>query len=210
MTRGRAVFITFEGADGSGKTTQLRLLAERLHGAGREVLATSEPGGTEIGNQIRKILLDAANHRMSAKAELLLYFAARAQNVNELILPALERGATVLSDRFTDSTLAYQGAGRGLGRGVVMELHRIACGGLLPALTVCLDIDLDTALARARARHPGADRMDEQHSEFHEKVRREYRKIATAEPARFRLVDGSGDGETVAGRVWDVVSEFLD
>src|SRR6185369_11860217 len=146
--RGR--FITFEGPEGSGKSTQLRMLGERLRKAGRDVLETQEPGGTPIGVQIRHVLLDSKNHELCATAELLLMFASRAQNVDQLILPALSAGRTVLSDRFTDSTLVYQGVGRGLGAEVVYELDRIACRGLVPDLTLVIDIDAETGLERAR------------------------------------------------------------
>src|SRR5579863_7603956 len=144
------IFITFEGIDGSGKTTQLRILSEHLRQTGREVVEAVEPGGTEIGRQIRAILLDGRNTHLTPRAELLLYFASRAQNVEEVIRPALDAGKIVLCDRFTDSTLVYQGCGRGLGADVVMTLHQLACQGLDPDLTVFVDIDLDESLARAR------------------------------------------------------------
>jgi dTMP kinase len=149
----RSLFLTFEGMDGSGKTTQMRLLAERLRARGREVLETAEPGGTRIGIEIRRILLDAANQELGPTAEMLLYFACRAQNVDEWIMPALAAGKIVLSDRFTDSTLVYQGCGRGLGAETVMTLDRIACRGLVPDLTLLIDIDAETSLARAHARN---------------------------------------------------------
>src|ERR1041385_3251852 len=136
----RAIFITFEGIDGSGKTTQLRLLAERLRNAGREVVEAVEPGGTEIGRQVRAIVLDGRNTHLTPRAELLLYFASRAQNVEQVIRPALESGRIVLCDRFTDSTLVYQGCARGLGTEVVMALHQIACQGLEPDITLYIDI----------------------------------------------------------------------
>src|ERR1700689_5101965 len=132
----RGLFITFEGMDGSGKTTQMHRLAERLRGLGRTVLETAEPGGPPIAMKIRRILLDAANEELSPVAEILLYFASRAQNVDQWILPALARGEIVLSDRFTDSSLVYQGAGRNLGAETVVELERIACRGLKPPLTI--------------------------------------------------------------------------
>src|ERR1700735_2641653 len=140
-TTDRGLFVTFEGPDGSGKSMQARMLAQRLRGAGRAVLESVEPGGTPIGQQIRRILLDPANKELAATAELLLMFAARAQNVEQWILPALHRGTIVISDRFTDSSVAYQGAGRGLGRGTVLQLDRIACHGLVPDVTICVDID---------------------------------------------------------------------
>ena len=136
----RGIFITFEGMDGCGKTTQMRRLARRLKREGRSVLQTAEPGGTEIGLQIRGILLDSKNHELSPTAELLLYFAARAQNVDQWILPALSQGTIVLADRFTDSSLVYQGCGRGLGAETVLALDRIACRGLKPDLTLLIDV----------------------------------------------------------------------
>lgn len=206
--RGR--FISFEGTDGCGKSTQMRFLAAKLRAEGQDVLESAEPGGTRIGLQIRSILLDSANQELSPTAELLLYFACRAQNVDEWILPAIERGATVLSDRFTDSTLAYQGAARGLGRDVVMTIHAIACRGLLPDLTIYLDIDLNTSLERAHARNrliDGKDerRMDEQAVDFHHRVRQEYLKLAEKEPFRIKVIDGRADRKTVAVRIWEAV-----
>ena len=147
------LFLSFEGMDGSGKTTQMRLLIDRLRREGFDVLETAEPGGTEIGRQIRRILLDRANQALSARAELLLYFACRAQNVEEWIRPALAAGRVVVSDRYTDSTLAYQGAGRGLPEEMIRELHTFACGPTEPDATIYLDIDRETGLARARARN---------------------------------------------------------
>lgn len=199
-TRGR--FITFEGPEGSGKSTQLRLLGERLRKSGHDVLETQEPGGTPIGIQIRHVLLDAKNRELCPTAELLLMFASRAQNVDELILPALSAGRTVLSDRFTDSTLAYQGVGRGLGTDLVYELDRIACRGLIPDLTLLIDIDAETGLARARQ-----TRMEEQGVDFHRRVREAYRQLAADEPSRVKLIDGSQTPEAVADQVWQAVQE---
>jgi dTMP kinase len=208
----RGLFLTLEGPDGSGKTTQTRMLVERLRAAGCDVLETAEPGGTAIGRQIRTILLDAANQELRPTAELLLYFACRAQNVDETIQPALDRGMVVVSDRFTDSTLAYQGAARGLGEDLVLALDRIACRGLVPDLTICVDVDLETSLARARARnldHVRRDRMDEQSVEFHRKVREAYRRLADREPQRVRVVDGMLPQEQLAEAVWRIVSPLL-
>jgi dTMP kinase len=212
MTDRRGRFITFEGTDGCGKTTQMRLLADRLTAEGREVVETQEPGGTEIGLKIRQILLDPTNERLCPVAEMLLYFAARAQNFDQLILPAWDRGAVVLSDRFTDSTLAYQGGGRELGESVVMRLHEIACHGLLPDLTVYIDVDLETSLSRMRARSQAEarpDRIEEQAAEFHDRVRQAYLRLAAAEPARIKVVDGRGTISEVADRVWAVVEPAL-
>src|SRR5580693_3274521 len=197
-TTKRGLFISFEGPDGSGKSTQARMLAERLRGAGRAVLESVEPGGTPIGQQIRRILLDPANKELTATAELLLMFAARAQNVEQWILPALEQGKIVISDRFTDSSIAYQGSGRGLGWEMVLEVDRIACQGLVPDLTLCIDIDSETGLARAQSRGGLETRLEEQAIEFHHKVREAYHELARREPQRFRLVDGGGAPESIA------------
>jgi dTMP kinase len=208
-----ALFITFEGPDGSGKSTQARLLAERLRREGYAVLETVEPGGTPIGQQIRRILLDPANQELRAVPELLLMFAARAQNVEQSILPALQQGKIVVSDRFTDSSIAYQGAARGLGWETVLEVDRIACQGLVPDLTLCIDIDTETGLARAQLRNRNSGsheaRIDEQDVEFHHKVRDAYHELAQREPGRVRLIDGSGSELQIAAKVWDVVSGVL-
>jgi dTMP kinase len=203
------LFITLEGPDGSGKSTQARMLAERLRGQGRQVLETVEPGGTSVGQQIRRILLDPANQELTPVAELLLMFAARAQNVEQWILPALDAGKIVISDRFTDSSLAYQGSGRGLGRDIVLELDRLACRGLAPDITLCIDIDSETGLARALARGGAETRLEEQAIEFHHKVREAYHDLAQRDPARFRLIDGRGTPEAIAVKVWNEVSPLI-
>ena len=208
-TISRGLFITFEGPDGSGKSTQARMLAERLRGEAREVLESVEPGGTPIGQQIRRILLDPTNQELTATAELLLMFAARAQNVEQWILPALDQGKIVISDRFTDSSIAYQGAGRGLGTNTVLELDRIACHGLIPDLTICIDIDTETGLARARARGGVDTRLEEQAIEFHHRVREAYHELARTEPKRFHLIDGRGTPEAIANKVWEQVEVLL-
>lgn len=210
MTERRGRFITLEGTDGSGKSTQMRLLAERLRDRGRRVVETQEPGGTDIGKQIREILLDGRNGALCPVAEMLLYFAARAQNFDEIIMPAWRDGAIVLSDRFTDSTLAYQGSGRELGPGVVMQLHDIACHGLQPDLTIYLDIDVETSLQRAASRNGRkGDRMEEQSSEFFERVHKAYRDLAAGNPERIRVVDGRGSLSEVSGRIWGVVEPYV-
>lgn len=211
QSRGR--FITFEGIDGSGKTTQMRLLVQRLQTQGRDVLEAVEPGGTAVGRQIRRILLDAANQDLRPTTELLLYFASRAQNVEQCILPALAAGQIVVCDRFTDSTLAYQGYARGLGAETVLALDRIACRGLAPDLTLLIDLDLDTALARAQVRNAGGatdeTRMDDQSREFHQKVRDAYLALAKQHAGRFRVIDGRGTPEEIAGRVWESVAPHV-
>lgn len=211
-------FITFEGLDGCGKTTQMSLLAKRLRTAGCTVLESYEPGGTRIGAQVRRILLDSANHELCPTAELLLYFACRAQNVEEAILPALRRGEIVLSDRFTDSTLVYQGVGRGLGKQLVLTLDQIACKGLVPDLTLLLDIDLEISLARARSRNAAScqtgaaaeTRMDDQDLAFHRKVQQAYAELAAEHPERISVIDARAAIEDIAERIWRVVARRLD
>ena len=204
----RGFFLTFEGMDGSGKSTQMRLLSQRLRAAGRVVCETAEPGGTAIGQQIRAVLLDAKNHELAPVAELLLYFASRAQAVDQWIRPALARGEIVVSDRYTDSTVAYQGYGRGLGVDTVKALHRIACAGVDPDLTILVDIDLETSLERARA-HKEADRMERQRAEFYSRVREGYLTLAKEEPGRIMVIDGRDTIENVAAKVWHVVAAHV-
>jgi dTMP kinase len=203
MERGR--FITFEGIDGCGKTTQFRILAQWLRDRGKEVVETVEPGGTAIGQQIRRILLDPASAEIQPRTELLLYFASRAQNVEQVIRPALEAGSIVLCDRFTDSTLVYQGCGRGLDTDVVRDLDRIACRGLKPDLTFLIDIDLETSLMRAKRRNervgPAESRIDEESAAFHERVRQGYLALAKAEPDRIAVIDGCEGISEVGQRI---------
>ena len=191
-------FITFEGVEGCGKTTQLRLLKERLEAAGERVTATREPGGCPIADQMRAILLDAKNSAITPLSELLLYAAARAQHVREVIVPALERGEIVLCDRFTDATVAYQGHGRGLDLGTIGQLNRLATGGLEPRLTLLIDCPVQIGLSRALARIEAGSGAREERFElesvrFHERVRAGYLSLAAAFPERFLVVDGSGD-----------------
>ncbi|MGD0869712.1 MAG: dTMP kinase [Bryobacteraceae bacterium] len=206
----KPLFITFEGMDGSGKTTQMHRLAARLRSMGRTVLETAEPGGPPIAMKIRRILLDAANQELSPVTEILLYFASRAQNVDEWIAPALARGEIVLSDRFTDSSLVYQGGGRNLGPDAVAALERIACRGLKPDLTLLVDVDAESSLARARARNAAAPhcetRLDDESIEFHRAVWDAYHALAAAEPERVKIVDGRTDIDTIERAVWRIVS----
>ena len=207
------IFITFEGMDGSGKTTQMHRLAERLRTMGRTVLVTAEPGGPPIAQKIRRIILDASHSEMSPVAEVLLYFASRAQNVDQWIRPALQRGEIVLSDRFTDSSVVYQGIGRGLGVETILELDRIACRGLKPDLTILVDVDAEASLARARARnaaepHPET-RLDDESMEFHLKVAGAYHSLAAAEPDRVRVVDGRAPIDQIEQAVWEVVRRYV-
>lgn len=214
-TSKRGLFITFEGNEGSGKSTQMRLLVGRLRAEGFPVTENQEPGATRIGSHIRRILLDPAHKEMAPMTELLMMFASRTQAAVEIVIPALERGDIVVSDRFTDSTLAYQGAARGLGFEIVSAVHRIALGSLLPDLTLCILIDLETGLARAKRRN-GASRkeanearLDKLSLDFHGRVEEGYRKIAALEPERFRIIDGAGERAEVAKRVWQKVRPLL-
>lgn len=194
----RGVFITLEGVEGAGKTTQAQLLKARLDGLGYPVVVTREPGGARIAEAIRALLLDSNNTDISPMTELLLYEAARAQHVDEVIRPALESGAVVISDRFADSTTAYQGAGRAIPSDVVHRLHRIATRGVWPDLTILLDVPIAEGLARA-GRSGLRDRMEREPDVFHERVRQEFLRLAAEEPERVKVVDGS--------RAPDVVSE---
>jgi dTMP kinase len=215
MSRHRGLFITFEGTEGSGKSTQMHLLVERLRDSGFTVVENQEPGATSIGKQIRRILLDPAHQEIAPMTELLLMFASRTQAAAEIIVPALELGHIVVSDRFTDSTLAYQGEARGLGFDTVLKAHQLALGSLKPDLTVCVRIDLKTGLARARTRNQGGPedaieaRLDQQALDFHRRVSEGYEKIASLEPRRFHMIDGEGDRATVAQRVWAEVSPLI-
>ena len=209
----RGVFITFEGMDGSGKTTQMHRLADRLRAQGRTVLETAEPGGPPIAQKIRRIILDAAHQEMSPVAEVLLYFASRAQNVDQWIKPALERGEIVLCDRFTDSSLVYQGGGRELGPDTVVALDRIACRGLKPDLTILVDVDPEASLARARARNAAQPtpetRLDDESMDFHRRVHQAYHALAAAEPGRIKVVDGRAPMDRIEQAVWEVVAPHV-
>jgi dTMP kinase len=206
------LFITFEGPDGSGKSTQMRILVERLRAADRTVVVNQEPGGTAIGQQVRAILLNPENHEMAALTELLLMFASRAQAAAETIRPALERGEIVVSDRFTDSSLAYQGGGRQLGFDLVLAVHRLALGDLYPDLTILVDIDLETGLSRAHGRNrqtQGRDeaRLDEQGLDFHERARAAYLRIAALDGDRVAVFDGAKPIDIVAEEIWQAVNQ---
>jgi dTMP kinase len=215
MNRNRGLFITFEGTEGSGKSTQMHLLVERLRSSGFTVIENQEPGATSIGKQIRRILLDPAHQELAPMTELLLMFASRTQAAAEIITPALELGHIVMSDRFTDSTLAYQGEARGLGFETVLKAHQLALGSLQPDLTLCIRIDIKTGLARAQNRNQKSPedasetRIDRQALDFHRRVGQGYEKIAALEPQRFRIIDGEGDRTTVAQRVWTQVSPLI-
>jgi dTMP kinase len=191
------VLIAFEGVEGAGKSTQLDRLRDELERRGHEVVVTREPGGTPVGERVRQVLLDPAVD-LDARAEALLFAAARAQLVEQVIRPALERGAVVLCDRYLDSSLAYQGAGRGLGRGPVQEVNRFATGGLLPDLVVLLDVDPAEGLGRNTA---SRDRIEVEGLGFHRRVREAFRELAAGDPGRFAVVDAAAPADQVAAAV---------
>lgn len=207
-------FITFEGIEGCGKTTQIRRAAQWLSSAGHEVVVTREPGGCPIADEIRAILLDARNSAMVPLAELLLYAAARAQHVSEVISPALAAGKVVLCDRFTDSTLAYQGYGRNLDRGVIGHLNALAAGSVKPDLTVVLDCPVETGLSRAMARINSSstareERFEQESRLFHERIRDGFLALAAAEPNRFAVVDGSQGVEETGVAIQNLLARRL-
>ena len=213
----RGLFITFEGLDGSGKSTQLRRLKEWLEGESYTVIPTRQPGGTRVGDRIRSLLLDSRSDSIAPMAELGLMFSDRAQAITEVIEPALAAGHVVLCDRFTDSSEAYQGGGRELGSQVVHELHAALCGGLRPDLTLLLMPDFHTSLARARQRNlrnvaaTGSDenRFEQENSAFYRRVFDKYQEIATREPLRVAAINSDGSIEEVHQRVVQVVRERL-
>ena len=194
-------FVSLEGGEGAGKTTVLNALRAALQDSGCEVVSTREPGGTPLAERIRRLLLDSAADNGCeapvAETELLLMFAARVQHVRETILPALERGAWVISDRFTDSSYAYQGGGRGLDGALIADLERRVVG-LQPGLTLLLDVDVDQGRHRALGRDPYPDRIEREHDDFFERVRAAFLARAAAEPQRFRVIDAARSAEAVS------------
>jgi dTMP kinase len=205
-------FITFEGGDGSGKSTQLKLLAEYLSTRGRQVVCTREPGGTNLGKMIRRVLLEAGDEKISPETELFLYLADRAQHVHEVVRPALAAGKIVLCDRFTDSTLAYQGYGRGVDLRMLEQLNRMASGGVAPDLTFLLDCAPDVGLSRTAARmetqKPGArreDRFERKEREFHERVRSGFQELARNDANRVRLLDAARPIEDLHAEIRAIV-----
>jgi dTMP kinase len=206
----RGMLITFEGVDGCGKTTQLGLLAGALRAAGHDVVTTREPGGTELGEDVRTALLDTANHGLNARAEALLYAAARAQLVEEVIRPELREGRIVLCDRYIDSSLAYQGYGRGLGFENIISLNMWATDCLLPDLTLVFAVDEQTRLARLPADALSLDRLEAEGDTFFREVAAGYERLVRDHPHRIRQVDGNGSPEEVHRAVMLVVAEELE
>jgi len=208
----RGLFITLEGIDGSGKSTQREMLAEQLKRRGFEIVVTREPGGTAIGEGIRQLMISDASVHVAPTTELLLYVAARAQHVAELIKPSLDSAKIVISDRYTDSTVAFQGYGRGLDLEVIERLNQFATGGLRPDLTIVFDLDPATARSRVGSRPVGGllGAFDEQHAVFHERMRAGYLKMAENEPSRIRVVDATGAADETHERVISIVLKKIE
>lgn len=210
-----AHFITFEGIEGSGKTTQIAKVAEFLRSLGHDVVTTREPGGCPIADAIREILLNPANNALENRAELLLYAAARAQHVAEVIQPALKQGQIVLCDRYTDATLAYQGYGRGLDLDLIEELNILASDSCRPHLTLLLDMPHEAGLERALVRNSVQNMADEGRFEqeslnFHQRVREGYLFLAQKDPQRIRVVDATGTPAEVTGRLLACLQDYLE
>ena len=216
----RGHFITFEGLDGCGKSTQLKKLARVLKRRGFSVVVTREPGGTKVGEKIRNLLLDTATSGLSPLSELALMFASRAQHIKEIIQPALAEGKVVLCDRFTDSTEAYQGGGRKLGSEPVLDLHRVICGGLQPELTILMDSDVAHSVDRARRRNltraagsrrgeSDENRFEQESRAFFGRVRHAYLAVAERETERVKLVDARGTPQATHLRIVEIVRRKL-
>lgn len=199
------MFITFEGTEGSGKTTQINHLANKLSEAGYSVQNTREPGGSNVGNQIREILLDPVNERLSATSELLLYAASRAQHVREVIVPALKNGKIVISDRFSDATVAYQGYGRNLDLVLINHLNQIATGGLVPDLTFLLNLPIEIGLQRASTSRDELDRIERENLEFHERVQNGYLAIAKEGTNRIKIIDATQPIDVIFNEIWSIL-----
>src|SRR5437763_8340294 len=212
----RGKFLTFEGLDGCGKSTQLERLAGELRERGLAITVTREPGGTPTGDKIRQLLLDTKTSALSSKAELALMFASRVQHIEEIILPALVAGNTVLCDRFTDSSEAYQGGGRKLGSEIVLDLHRVLCGDLTPDLTVLMDSDVAASVERARRRNQARansdsdeNRFERESRTFFSRVRSSYLEIAKREPERVVVVDARGTPDQTHTKIRAIVNQKL-
>ncbi len=213
MRNARSLFVSFEGCEGSGKSTQARMLTRTLQAAGYRVVLTREPGGTSQGEAIREMLQhERGGDTISAEAELLLFGASRAQLSRRVIAPALEAGYIVIADRYMDSTTAYQGAGRGLDPELVEAVNRLATGGTVPERTVLIDVDVTLGIRRSLGRQETLfelDRIERESIAFHDRVRRAYLEIARREPERVKVVDGAGPPERVQRTVMDVLADVL-
>ena len=204
----KGTFISFEGIEGTGKSTQAKLLYNYLREKGADVILTEEPGGTQISVKIREVLLSVEHKEMSALTELLLYNASRAQHIQEVIMPALDRGAFVITDRFTDSTLAYQGYGRGLDLQLIDSIDLIATGRLRPDITLLLDLDVQTGLKRNRGINK-TDRLELEDVPFHERVRNGYHILAAKEPGRIKLISVTAGIDEIHRSIIHIISGVL-
>jgi len=204
------LFITFEGPEGSGKTTQIDKLKSYLKSKGFSVVKTREPGGSYIAEKIRRILLSNKNINLSPKAELLLYLASRAQHIQDIIKPALKRGAIVLCDRFSDSTMAYQGYGRGISKSLINKINKFVTNGVKPDLTIYLDIDIKSGLKRAKALKGKKDRLEKESIVFHNIVRRGFLKIAKAEPQRVKIIKGTKSIDKIHREIKEYIDKLLE
>ena len=206
-------FITFEGGEGCGKSTQIRLLADRLRAAGKEVLLTREPGGTALAEKIRTLVREESDDPPNSRAETLLFLASRAQVVDGVIRPALESGTWVLCDRFADSTFAYQGYGRGLDLDELKRINSFATGGLEPDMTILLNVSPEVSAKRMRAREAAtntdADRMEKAGDSFHARLKQGFLELAAAEPDRFAVIQADGSVEEVEEAVWNSIQPML-
>ena len=205
----RGLFITFEGTDGAGKTTQIERLTADLRQTGYDVCLTREPGGTPISEQIREMLLNPDHSEMAAITELLLYAASRAQHVSEVIKPALEAGQIVISSRFADATVVYQGYGRGLDLETINRLNRIATDGVTPDVTFVLDLPVEIGLQRVQNSRGGLDRLEREKIEFHRRLREGYQTIARQEPQRLKIIDAQVNPEQVYGQIQEAIQPLL-
>jgi len=207
--RMKGLFISFEGIEGTGKTMQSKLLSEHLVKKGYSVILTEEPGGTRIGLRIRDVLLSIENRGITPVTELLLYNASRAQHVEEVILPALTKGCIIITDRFTDSTVAYQGYGRGIDLQIIDSLERIATEGVKPDITLLLDLDVEAGLLRNKGINK-TDRLELEDVEFHKRVRNGYLRIAAKDPERIELIDASESIEEIQGKIINIVTSCIN
>ena len=201
-------FISLEGIEGTGKSTQAKLLSDYLKEKGFDVVLTEEPGGTQIGLRIRELLLSVEHKGMTAVTELLLYNASRSQHIREIILPAIGRGAIVITDRFTDSTIAYQGFGRGIDLRLINSIDLIATERLRPDITILLDLDAEVGLKRNKGINK-TDRLELEDLEFHQRVRNGYHNLAEKEPERIKLIDASAGIQEIHSRISSIITNFI-
>jgi dTMP kinase len=208
MSRGK--FITFEGIDGCGKSTQMKAVAQRLEKEGHRLLLTREPGGTPIAEKIRNVIMSTENEEMVSECELLLYLAARAQHVREKIEPALKEGRIVLCDRFQEATFAYQGYGRALSMDVLRTMNAFATGGTSPDLTLIFDITVDLSRQRLQSMNKATDRMESGSRSFYERIREGYQELARHEPSTIELVDGARPLDEITDRIYRRIADLLE